>query len=88
VGIRITQGWRGKVREVMGGTKGCTHLTELLATVATTAFQTLVSMNGPADEEHPHTEYVPYLINSCHTHAEDSPVVEQNWPEFYQGKQP
>lgn len=86
VGIRITSGWRGKVREVMGGAKGCTHLTELLGPMATTAFQTLVSMNGPADEEHPHTEYVPYLINSCHTHAEDSPVVEMNWPEFYKPK--
>ncbi len=85
-GLRIGPGWRGKVKEIMGGQKGCTHLTELLGPMATTAFQTLVSLKNSANndgKEQPHDEYVPYLINSCHTHAEDSPVVQQHWPEYY-----
>ncbi len=86
IGIRITTGWRARVREAVGGRQGCTHLTELLGPMATTAFQTLVSVRDTDksyDEEHPHSEYVPYLINTCHTHAEDSPVVKENWPDYY-----
>jgi hypothetical protein len=91
-GIRIGSGWRSKVKEIMGGQKGCTHLTELLGPMATTAFQTLVSLKKDETEktgqEEPHEDYVPYLINSCFTHAEDSPVVQKNWPEYYRkGKQ-
>jgi hypothetical protein len=86
VGIKIGRGWRNKVREVMGGRLGCTHLTELLGPMATTAFQTLVSLNGPAQassKDHPHDEHVPQLINTCFSHADDSPVVEKNWPEHF-----
>ena len=89
VGIRIGPGWRGKIREAVGGAKGCTHLTELLPVMATTAFQTLVSVKrvqGTDGENQDHAEYVPHLINTCHTHAEDSPVVKENWPEYYKGE--
>lgn len=85
VGIKIGSGWRGKVREVMGGSKGCTHLTELLGPMATTAFQTMVSIKDTIkhSDEEPHTDFIPHLINTCYTHAEDSPVVEKNWPEHF-----
>jgi hypothetical protein len=88
VGVRIGPGWRAKIRERVGGAQGCTHLTELLPVMATTAFQTLVSLRQfRQDSEHnDHSEYVPYLINSCLTHADDSPVVKNNWPEYYKGK--
>ena len=36
-------GWRRAVNEAVGGTKGCTHLKELLMPAATVAFQTLSS---------------------------------------------
>ena len=46
-GIRIGAGWMAKIRDIMGGTQGCTHITELLGPMATTAFQTMVSISGP-----------------------------------------
>ena len=89
VGIRIGTGWRAKIRERVGGAQGCTHLSELLPVMATTAFQTLVSVkrmkNGGEEGEQDHAEYVPHLINTCHTHAEDSPVVKEHWPKYYTG---
>jgi hypothetical protein len=88
-GVTIGPGWRGKVREIMGGSKGCTHLTELLGPIATTAFQTMVSIKdsaGKADDEQAQADYVPFLINTCHTHAEDSPVVEHKWPKYFRKK--
>src|SRR3954454_24954269 len=41
VGLRIAAGWTARVRELLGGVEGCTHLVELLGPVATTAFQTI-----------------------------------------------
>lgn len=88
VGITIGPGWTRKVRDTVGGVQGCTHLTELLRNMATTAFQTMVSVRhqlAPADQPQSYQDYVPFLINTCHTHAEDSPVVQENWPDFYKG---
>jgi hypothetical protein len=88
VGISIGPGWRGKIRDRVGGAKGCTHLTELLPVVATTAFQTLVSLQQQMEQDsstEDYSDYVPHLINTCRSHAEDSPVVRDNWPEFYRG---
>ncbi len=41
VGISIGPGFKKRVAERVGGMKGCTHLTELLGPMATTAIQTL-----------------------------------------------
>ena len=40
-GLRIGRGWNRKVREVLGGAHGCTHLVEMLAQLATVALQTV-----------------------------------------------
>ena len=86
IGIQIGPGWRNKIRDVMGGTKGCTHLTELLWPVATTAFQTLVSLDGP-DEDNSikdiQQKHSPKFINTCHSLAENSPVVKEHWTENF-----
>ena len=89
VGVSIGPGWRLRVKEIMGGTRGCTHLTELLGPMATTAFQTLVSIKGPDEQSVPErirSKGAPLFINTCHSHAAHSPVVKQHWPEFYQEK--
>ncbi|HVC12202.1 MAG TPA: DUF2889 domain-containing protein, partial [Burkholderiales bacterium] len=41
VGAKIGGGWRRAVNEAVGGTRGCTHLRELLMPAATVAFQTI-----------------------------------------------
>ena len=40
-GIKMGPGWRRNIRQVVGGVRGCTHLTELLFPMATVAMQTL-----------------------------------------------
>jgi len=87
VGIRIGPGWRKKVLSALGGAEGCTHLVELLWTMATTAYQTLYGENArkrrEAGEEEPKRTGRPPLLNSCHAFGESSPVVKDTWPEFY-----
>ena len=89
IGIKIGPGWRGRIQEVMGGIKGCTHLTELLGPMATTAFQTMVSVNIPdyvPNAENRGIRQLPKFINTCYTHAEDSPVVKAHYPEIQDKK--
>ena len=41
IGIKMGPGWRKAIRMKVGGTEGCTHLTELLFPMATVAMQTI-----------------------------------------------
>ncbi len=41
LGLRITAGFSSEVKRLFGGRFGCTHLTDLIGPLATTAMQTL-----------------------------------------------
>ena len=90
VGLSIRPGFMPKVREVLGGTQGCTHLVELLGPLATTAFQTIfpyrsrLRKEGERDPAKPVKR--PTLLETCYAFASDSPVVKRYWPDFYTGK--
>lgn len=83
VGLRIAPGWTEKSKRAMGSNRGCTHLTELLGPVATTAIQTIVSEKMKRSKGKSQGGSNAFL-NTCHTYAADSPVVKQHWPELYQ----
>jgi hypothetical protein len=72
-----------KTRELLGGTRGCTHLLELLGPIATTAFQTVHPLRKK--ERRPGERKRPGLLDSCHAWASDSPVIARRYPEFYTG---
>ena len=83
IGLQIAPGWTKKTRMLMGGTKGCTHLTELLGPIATTAYQTMVSARGEyANARENKDAAQPTFINQCFSLAVESPVVLENWPQF------
>ncbi len=83
VGAQIGPSWSRTIRSLFGGTKGCRHLVELLAPVATVAFQTIVPLRErltqDAGKKPPH-------LDSCHALATDGPVVNRHYPKFYTGK--
>jgi hypothetical protein len=83
-GLQIKSGWTLKTRQLLGGTKGCTHLVELLGPIATTAFQTIYAARVKRDANKPVTRR-PGLVDSCHTYAADGPIVLRRWPQFYTG---
>ncbi len=85
VGLKIGPGWLREVRQRIGGTKGCTHLLELLGPLATTAFQTTFAAKSKKDDS-TNNQNTPALLNSCHAFASDGPVVKVRWPEYYTGK--
>src|SRR3954468_10687043 len=83
-GMRIGAGWTIAVKSLFAGARGCTHLTELLIPLATTAFQTLsqVRQARPATLN---SRGRPVKIDSCYAYSSQRVVVERRWPEFYDG---
>ncbi len=85
IGMQIKPGWNFKIRQLFNGVSGCTHLTELLGPVATTAFQTIHPRRRSEKKPKPGDEEQPRLLNSCHAMRSAGEVVRQRWPQFYTG---
>ncbi len=82
VGQRIEPGWTAKVRVLLGGRWGCTHLVELMGPLATTAVQTVYAWRGETGEHLEDSVAPPEdFINTCHTFAEGTEVVHRLWPQ-------
>ncbi|MEM5311785.1 DUF2889 domain-containing protein [Paraburkholderia sp. JHI869] len=80
-GIAIGNGFMKEVKARLGGTHGCTHLTELLGPMATTAFQTLMGLQSGAHErlaEFAGGAPAPLLpmLDTCHAWRADGDVVQ------------
>lgn len=85
VGLRIGPGFTANVRALVGGVKGCTHLTELLGPVATTAMQTLFALGrerGGLRATHAQAGTLPRpaLANTCQAYRNDGQALEAIWP--------
>lgn len=86
VGVTMGPGWRQAIERALGGTRGCTHLRELLFNMATVAYQTIPGYRGllrteaglPEDEG---TE-PPYHLGKCLSWDFDGPVVRRHYPQF------
>lgn len=70
-GLTIGPGFLATVRERFRGVSGCTHLTELIGPVATTAIQTILSAQGQLAATTPLPRKEPKgqgmrLVDSCH----------------------
>ncbi|HPQ95385.1 MAG: DUF2889 domain-containing protein [Thiothrix sp.] len=97
VGQRIGPGWTQRCKNLMGGSSGCTHITELLGPMATTAYQTLVKVHfrkttqpetAPAATTETDSNRKPRFIGSCHALQESSPVVRDHYPHCYRAPAP
>lgn len=85
-GIRIGPGWTRDISQRVGGTRGCTHLVELLKPIATTAYQTLVAAKKKTQADSRTPKHKPLFINTCHAMASDGAIVKEFWPEHYTGE--
>ena len=84
VGLRIGPGFRRELAKRVGGTEGCTHLTELLGPMATTAFQTMAGRRRRQQSADPGKR--PRFLDTCHAHATTSVVVKKLYPRHYTGE--
>ena len=86
VGEQIGAGWNRRVRELLGGTSGCTHMREMLGRMATVAIQAMFGekRKDGQDSLDP-TGKKPFVIDGCYSWASDSPVTQREYPDWYTG---
>ncbi len=82
VGLSIGPGYLQRLKELFGGVRGCTHVTELAAALATAAFQTMAGqrLQDPAAK--------PFQLDRCHALESTSPAVARYYPRWYRGTEP
>ena len=86
VGAHIGPGWNRRLRELFGGTRGCTHIVEMLGRLGTVAMQAMYGRRrsgNPVDSTRK-----PWVIDGCHAWAADGPVVKREFPDWYTGTDP
>lgn len=79
-GTHIGPGWSRQVKELLGGTRGCTHLNEMLTPMATTAVQAL----WPTATDDVMRTGAAIMLNSCHGWSQSGEVIKKYLPDLYQ----
>jgi hypothetical protein len=79
VGLAIRPGYHQRVKELLGGVRGCTHITELAGALATAAFQTMAGQRVQDPGKRP------FQLDRCHALAETGPAVGRYYPKWYRG---
>jgi hypothetical protein len=82
IGMAIRPGFTGRVTKALGGTNGCTHMTDLVGIVATTAFQTIAGQGLQVAGDKP------FQLDRCHALALTAPAVARYYPQWYKGTEP
>lgn len=77
VGANLLKGFRQTVRERLGETSGCTHLSELAAVLPTAAVQAMAGRMRRSDPDKR-----PFQIDRCHALAADGPAVAKYYPRW------
>lgn len=85
IGARMGTGWRRTVRNAVGGTEGCTHITELIGALATVAFQTMYPILAAEGKVKQSGGQRPPLLDSCYAFRSDGPIVAREYPAYYTG---
>ena len=82
VGLQIRSGYQRRLKELFGGVRGCTHVTELATALATAAFQTMAGqrLQDPAQK--------PFQLDRCHALEATKPAVAKYYPKWYRGAEP
>jgi hypothetical protein len=79
VGMNLVQGFRKKAGERLGGVRGCTHLTEMLAGMPTAAIQ---SFAGERKEEADDGSK-PFQLDQCHALKTTTETVKRWYPKWH-----
>ncbi len=74
-------GFRAVLHDLLGGVKGCSHITELLAFLPTAAVQTFASLYP----EHSNSVEKPYQLDRCHALEHTTETVRRYYPKWFRG---
>lgn len=86
-GLNLMKGFRQAVQERLGGTRGCTHLTELCQVLPTAVIQAMAgsvidTREGDADGN------PPFQLDRCHALRRDGATVAKFYPRWHLTPEP
>ncbi|MDR7299622.1 hypothetical protein J2X16_004992 [Pelomonas aquatica] len=82
VGLNLMKGFRHAVAERLGGTRGCTHLTELCQILPTAVIQALAG-SVVDTREGDAAGNPPFQLDRCHALKRDSATVAKFYPRWH-----
>jgi Protein of unknown function (DUF2889) len=83
VGLNLLQNFRKLSLARLGGTNGCTHLTELAGVLPTAAVQAFAGEVFRTHESANQSEEIkPWQLDRCHALRSDGPAVAQFYPRW------
>ncbi|MBS1163243.1 MAG: hypothetical protein H6R03_1139 [Burkholderiaceae bacterium] len=93
VGLNLLRGFRHAVQQRLGGTQGCTHLTELAGVLPTAAIQAFAgevyrprdAAHEPEAADHQEAGKRPFQLERCRALRVDGPAVAKYYPRWYTG---
>lgn len=81
IGVQIKSGFSKKIRTIMGGNRGCTHLCQLINTMSQEIVQGWLTHKSrkkfPAPKDMDSFKEKAYLIDSCRLWTKDGPKINQ-----------
>ena len=82
VGSNLVKGFRKRLHDLMGGLRGCTHVTELLGYLPTAAVQTFSSLRKREDQG----PDKPFQLDRCHALDTTGETVRRYYPKWHRGE--
>ncbi|MFP4088378.1 MAG: DUF2889 domain-containing protein [Desulfobacteraceae bacterium] len=81
VGVKIISGYTEQVKKLLGGVKGCNHMTHLIVVMGTAALHGYWTHYSREPRELPRTleefQGLSTLVNSCKLWGEDGPILKE-----------
>ncbi len=88
VGLNLLKGFYANVKSRLGGTRGCTHLTELTQVLPTAVVQAFAGEVTDIREDGDDSETPPFQLNRCHALRDDAPAVRLHYPRWHKPRGP
>lgn len=82
IGLNLARHFRKNVKDLLGGTRGCTHITEMLAGLPTAAIQSFAGEVKPEEREGGRK---PFQLDQCHALETGGETVRKWYPKWYRG---
>lgn len=79
-GLNLLNKFRAAVMQALGGTRGCTHLSELAGVLPTAAVQAAAGVRA----QDPQVQ--PFQLDRCHALVTDGEAVRRYYPRWYHRK--
>jgi hypothetical protein len=86
VGLNLLKGFRAAAKELLGGVKGCTHITEMCQVLPTAVLQAFVG-EVIDSRENPASGKRPFQVDGCHALRSDGEAVRLHYPRWYRAAQ-